>query len=158
VRGLAILLACASLAACGGDPGEPQENQVQAATEPEAAAAVPGNAMPPPTEVDNAQPTAPDPAPVPAAFRGTWAESEALCADRSHPSRLVISAATLRFHESVLGVARVDRIGPREINIIGTATGEGTTRPAESHYSIDAAGETLTDEAGGGMVRRRCAS
>ena len=160
MRRLAILLACASLAACGGDPGEPQANQANEAAGEEAPAAAPGNVTSPPGEVDNAQPAAPEPAPapIPAAFRGTWAESEALCADRSHPSRLVISGGSLRFYESVFGVARVDRIGPREINIIGTATGEGTTRPAEYHVSLDAAGDTLTDQGGGGMVRTRCAS
>jgi hypothetical protein len=153
VKPLAILLACASLAACGTDPAEPPANN---ATEAATPAAAPGNAMPPSTEDSNASSTAPEPAPVPTAFRGTWAESEALCGDPSHPSRLVISGGSLRFHESVLEVARVDNVGPREINIIGTATGEGTTRPAEYHYSIDAAGATLTDLAGGGMVRRRC--
>ena len=157
MRRLAILLACASLAACGGDPVEPQANQTAGE---EAPAAAPGNATPPVADVDNTQPAAPEPAPapVPVAFRGIWAETEALCADRSHPSRLEISGGALRFYESVFGVARVDRIGPREINIIGTATGEGTTRPAEYHFSLDAAGDTLTDQGGGGMVRRRCAS
>ena len=155
MRRLAILVACASLAACGGDPVEPQANQI---AQEEAPAAAPGNATPPVADEDNAQPAAPEPAPVPVAFRGIWAETEALCADRSHPSRLEISGGALRFYESVFGVARVDRIGPREINIIGTATGEGTTRPAEYHFSLDAAGDTLTDQGGGGMVRRRCAS
>ena len=155
MRRLAILLVCASLAACGGDPVEPQANQT---AREEAPTAAPGEATPPVADEDNAQPAAPEPAPVPAVFRGTWAETEALCADRSHPSRLVIAGGSLRFYESVFEVARVDRIGPREINIIGTATGEGTTRPAEYHVSLDAAGDTLTDQGGGGMVRRRCAS
>jgi hypothetical protein len=155
VRRLAILLACASLAACGGDQGQPQANQ---SAREEAPAAALGNAASLVADEDNAQAAAPEPAPVPAAFRGTWAETEALCADRSHPSRLEISGGALRFYESVFEVARVDRIGPREINIIGTATGEGTTRPAEYHFSLDAAGDTLTDQGGGGMVRTRCAS
>lgn len=153
MRVLPLLLACASLAACGDDPAAPSANNATEVAEPAAEA---GNAAMPPVEGGNASSTAPELAAVPAAFHGTWAESEALCADRSHPSRLVISERTLRFYESVLEVARVEPIGPREINIVGTATGEGTTRPAEYHFSVDAAGATLTDQAGGGMVRRRC--
>ena len=154
MRPLFLLPACASFAACGGEPAAPQANIADTKGQ-EAPAAEPGDATTSP-EAGNTSPAAPEPASVPAAFRGIWAESAVLCADRSHPSRLVISEGTLRFHESVLDVARVEAIGPRAINIIGTATGEGTTRPAEYHYSIDVAGETLTDEAGGGMVRRRC--
>ena len=149
MRVFPLLLACASLAACGGEPTTPSANNATEAAEA-------GNAAMPPVEGGNASSTAPELAPVPAAFQGTWAESEAVCADRAHPSRLVISGGTLRFYESVLEVARVDAIGPREINVIGTATGEGTTRPAEYHFSVDAVGATLTDQAGGGMVRRRC--
>ena len=144
------------LAACGAPEPAPEVNAVNgAAAIPEAAPPL-DNAMPPFAEVDNAHPIAPEPAPIPAAFRGVWAESEALCGDLSHPSRLVISGATLRFHESLMTVADVQAIGPREVNLIGSATGEGTTRAAEYHFSLDAAGRTLTDGAGGGMVRVRC--
>ena len=156
MRSIALLLACAALAACGGEPAAPQANQATETAEQEAPAADSGNAVMPPAEPGNGNNAAPDAASVPAAFRGTWAENEALCAERSHPSRLVIEERRLRFYESVMDVARVEAIGPREINIVGIATGEGTTRPAEYHYSHDAAGDTLTDEAGGGMVRRRC--
>jgi hypothetical protein len=148
VRPYALILACALLAACSGDPAEPRENQ--ATTE-----GALGNAAPPSAAADNTS-TAAEPAPIPAAFRGTWAESEALCGDSSHPSRLVLTGGMVRFHDSVLQVASVEEVGPREINITGTAPGEGTTRPEEYHVSIDAAGDTLTDQGGGGMVRHRC--
>lgn len=153
MRAHALVLACALLAACTGDPAEPQPNQAEAevATTEEA----PGNAASPSTESDKPS-TAPAAAPIPAAFRGTWAENETLCGDPSHHSRLVIAGGTLRFHDRVVEVARVEAPGPREINIIGTEPGEGTTRPAEHHFSIDSAGDTLTDQAGGGTVRRRC--
>ncbi len=157
MRPFAILPACASLAACGGEPADPQADRIGETPNAEAPAAEPGNAALPSAEGDNSSSGAREPEPVPTAYRGTWAESEAECGDLSHPSRLVISGRTLRFHESEFEVARVEISGPREINIIGTATGEGTTRPAEYHVSLDASGETLTDEAGGGMVRRRCA-
>jgi hypothetical protein len=158
MRTLAILMACASLTGCGSNPAEPMANQVAETPEAQAPAAASRNAALSSAEDDNATATAPRPTAVPSAFRGAWAEGRWICGDRSHLSRLVISADTLRFYESELQVARVEQIGPREINIIGIATGEGTTRPAEYHYSIDAAGETLTDEAGGGMVRTRCSS
>jgi hypothetical protein len=153
VRPFALLLACASLVACGGDPAEQQANRAEAVGEPTGGA--PAEAAPPSAEAGNIS-SGPAPAPVPAAFRGTWAETEALCGDPADPSRLVIAGRTLRFHASVLEVARVEQLGPREINIVSTAAGEGTTRPAEYHVSIDAAGDTLTDQGGGGMVRRRC--
>ena len=154
MRAFAILLACAPIAACGSEPEAPRETVENA--EQEVPAAAPGNQSTSLTHGNESDPASPEPAPIPAAFRGIWAEAESLCADLAHPSRLVISGATLRFHESVAEVARVDRIGPREINIIGTAPGEGTSEPAEHHFSIDAAGETLTDQGGGGTVRRRC--
>ena len=155
MRTLAILLACASIAACGSEPTQAPENQSVEANGQGAPAAEPDNAAAPAAEIEN-EAGAPEPAPIPAAFRGIWAETEALCDNLSDPSRLVISGRTLRFPTFVVEVARVDTIGPREINIISTAAGEGTDKPAEHHVSIDAAGETLTDQGGGGMVRRRC--
>ena len=151
-----VLFAGVLLAGCGAPDAPPEANAVNAAAAPDLPAPAADNAIPPFAEMGNAHPTAPEPAPVPAAFRGIWAESEALCGDRSHPSRLVVSGATLRFHESVMTVADARETGPRAVNLIGSAQGEGTTRPAEYHFSIDAAGRTLTDEAGGGMVRVRC--
>ena len=152
-RGAPSLVGLSMLAACGTEPARDAEEPSPAANESAGPVASPDGASDAP---------APDPsglpreAPIPAGFRGVWAETEALCGDLAHPSRLVISGIALRFHEAVATIDRVERLGPREVNIYVTAAGEGTTRPAEYHYSLDAAGETLTDEAGGGMVRRRC--
>lgn len=110
-------------------------------------------AMPPFAEVPGAHPNPPVPAPIPAAFRGIWAESRALCADLSHPMRLVVSGRTLRFHESVVEESRVDVAGPRRIRVVGTATGEGETRPAVYRLTLDAAGDRLTVN---DAVRVRC--
>lgn len=154
MRAHALVPACALLVACNGDPAEPQPNQAEA--EVATAEEAPGSATPPSTESDKPSAAPAAAAPIPVAFRGTWAESETLCGDPSHHSRLVIAGGTLRFHDSMVEAARVEALGPREINIIGTGPGEGTTRPAEHHFSIDAAGDTLTDQGGGGMVRRRC--
>ena len=156
MRRFAILVACASLAACGGEPADPQGDGPGEIPEANALTNVPTNPATPTAEAENDSPAAAQPAAVPEAFQGTWAESEADCGDRSHVSRLVIEERRLRFYESVMEIAGVEQLGPREINITGTSTGEGTTRPSERHLSLDATGETLTDEAGGGMVRRRC--
>jgi hypothetical protein len=156
VRPVAILMACAMVGACAGEPADPQDNRPGEIAAANAPTDVPVNAATPSAEDENDASPATEPAAVPAAFRGTWAETVALCGNRSHTSRLEISERSLRFYESVMEVDRVEQLGPREINVIGTSTGEGTTRSSERHFSLDAAGETLTDEAGGGMVRRRC--
>ena len=149
---MSLVFACSILlGACGERGAEVAASNNLVVTEATPAAE--------PDADNHQQPEAPgqaDPAPIPAPFRGTWAETQADCGDPAHISRLVISGTTLRFYESLETVARVERLGPREINIYVTATGEGTTRPAEHHFSLDAAGDTLTDEGGGGMVRRRC--
>ncbi len=151
-----------SLAACGGNEATPTAN-VQADT---AAVETPApvndsatadvEATPPFAEVNNAHPTAPEPAPIPAAFRGIWAESKALCGDLAHYNRLVVSGATLRFHDFVVRTDDVRKLGSREIEIKGVI--EGKSQPSDHHYFLDAAGDTLTDGGGGGTVRVRCAA
>ena len=148
-----ILGGAALLVACGGGDVPPNDQA--------AAPGSPPNAVAPAPEPENGAAGLPgepaEAASIPADFRGNWAETAAFCGATGHASRLAISDSTLRFHESVATVSRVERLGPREVNIHVTATGEGTTWPAEYHYSLDAAGDTLTDQAGGGMVRTRCA-
>ena len=166
MKSAALILGLLALAACEARPPATTDSVNETAPAPGNTAEPPlpssdaggpaTNDMPPFAEVNNAHPTAPEAAPIPAAFRGIWAESRALCGNLAHPSRLVISGRTLRFYESVVTESRVERLGEREINVVGTTAGEGTTRPAEYHFSLNAAGDTLTDEAGGGMVRRRC--
>jgi hypothetical protein len=150
-----FLFALLLLVACG--ESVPADNEAAELPAGEVSAPAEAEPSPQPAEAGNAPAPTPDAAVIPAAFRGIWAETEALCADRSHHSRLVVSGATLRFYESVVTVSGVEEPRPREIVVEGSATGEGTTRPAEYHFSINPAGDTLTDEAGGGMVRRRCA-
>ena len=111
-------------------------------------------AMPPFAEVNGAHPTAPEPAPVPPKFRGTWAESRAACANVNHPSRLTISGRTARYPDLVIFGDEVTIPTEDQVAIKGKI--EGTERAAEAHFSIDSTGNTLTDEAGGGTVRIRC--
>lgn len=111
-------------------------------------------AMPPFAEVPGAHPTAPEPAPVPPKFRGTWAENRAACANVNHPSRLTISGRTARYPDFVIFGEEVTTPTDKQVAFKGKI--EGTERPAEAHFSIDATGNTLTDEAGGGTVRIRC--
>ena len=157
---LSVLLL--SLAACGGTETDTAANSqadtaaVEAAPPANDSAGVVAEATPPFAEVNNAHPTAPEPAPIPAAFRGIWAESKALCGDLAHHNRLVVSGATLRFPDFVVRTDDVRQLGPREIEIKGVV--EGKTQTSDHHYFIDAAGETLTDGGGGGAVRVRCAA
>ena len=112
-------------------------------------------AMPPFAEVEGAHPTAPEPAPIPAKFRGTWAESKAGCANLSDHTRLTISGRTVRHPDFVIVGESFENPASNEFALKGKI--EATGAPAEAHYSINAAGDVLTDGAGGGYIRVRCA-
>jgi hypothetical protein len=112
-------------------------------------------AMPPFAEVNGAHPTAPEPAPIPAKFRGTWAESKKACTALNHPSRLTISGKTVRTPSTVLVGDSFTFPTPNQFALDGKF--EGSERAGAAHYSLDATGNILTDEAGGGAVRVRCA-
>ncbi|MCL6698952.1 hypothetical protein LZ496_09180 [Sphingomonas sp. NSE70-1] len=112
------------------------------------------SAMPPFAEVDGAHPTAPEPAPIPAKFRGTWAESKAGCADLADHSRLTISGRTVRHPDFVIVGESFSTPATNEFALSGKI--EATGAPAEAHYSINPAGDVLTDGAGGGYIRVRC--
>ena len=111
-------------------------------------------ANPPFAGVENAHSSAPEPAPIPAVFRGTWAESRPACTDRAHHSRLTISGRTVRHPDFVIVGDEVTASGTK-IALKGHIEATGAT--AEAHYSLNPAGAVLTDEAGGGMIRVRCA-
>ncbi len=91
---------------------------------------------------------------IPANFRGLWAEGRAACAQLSHPSRLIISESVIRYPTFVLVSERVDLATDLSFAVKGQ--NQRTGAPAEAHFSIDATGSVLTDEAGGGAVRERC--
>ncbi len=91
---------------------------------------------------------------IPANFRGLWAEGRAACAQLSHPSRLIISESVIRYPTFVLVSERVDL--PTGLSFAVKGQNQRTGAPAEAHFSIDATGSVLTDEAGGGAVRERC--
>ena len=99
--------------------------------------------------------TEPKRASIPANFRGLWAEGRAACAQLSHPSRLIISESVIRYPSFVLIGESVDL--PTDASIAIKGQNQRTGAPAEAHYSIDETGGILTDEAGGGAVRVRCA-
>jgi hypothetical protein len=100
------------LAGCG-QPSAPTDANVAQADANGAEAA-----LPPFAEVENAHPTAPEPAPIPAKFRGTWAESKTACTNLNHPSRLTISGRTVRTPTAVL-------------------VGESFTFPAANQFALD---------------------
>jgi hypothetical protein len=157
---LSLLLPLAALAACNA-PSEPANESAPVANvaepvvtndvAPDTAA---NTAMPPFAEVPGAHPTAPEPAPIPAKFRGTWADSKAACADLKHHSRLGVSGRTLRFSDYVIFGDKFTFSKPNQFALEGHI--EKTGARADAHYSINAAGDVLTDEAGGGAVRVRC--
>ena len=130
--------------AADNEVGPPESNVAANAAEP----------TPPFADTPNAHPTAPEPAPIPAKFRGIWAESRTVCTQLSHPSRLIISGRTLRFPSFVLEGDSVTF--PTDDSFAVKGHNKRTDEPAEAHYSIDAAGLILTDEAGGGAVRVKC--
>jgi hypothetical protein len=149
----ALLGACSDHSAPGNDVNYVADNVVLAETDtPDVVA---NEATPPFAEVNGAHPYAPEPAPVPSKFRGTWAESKTACTDLNHPSRLTISGRTARYPTFVIFGDEVTVPTDNQVAIKGKI--EGTDRAAEAHFSIDATGNTLTDEAGGGAVRVRCA-
>jgi hypothetical protein len=111
-------------------------------------------AQPPFAETPDAHPGASEPAPIPAKFRGIWAESQAVCAQLSHPSRLIISESSLRYPSFVLVADSVDL--PTDASVAVKGRNKRTQAPIEAHFSIDVTGNILTDEAGGGAVRVNC--
>ncbi len=144
----AALMLAVLLAGCG-QPSAPTGANVAQADANWAEAA-----LPPFAEVENAHPTAPEPAPIPAKFRGIWAEQKSVCSQLSHPSRLIISGRTLRFPAFVL---QVDSVAlPDDDSFAVKGHNKKTKAPAEAHYSVDPAGIVLTDEAGGGAERVKC--
>ena len=149
---LLAILPLAIMAACSAPSGTPAANNGMGNSVSEAPA---NSAMPPFAEVEGAHPTAPEPAPIPAKFRGTWAESKAGCANLADHSRLTISGRTVRHPDFVIVGDSFEIPASNEFALKGKI--EATGAPAEAHYSINAAGDVLTDGAGGGYIRVRCA-
>ena len=157
MRRVAALSMAIMAAGCSEQPSPQPANDAQPsatnAPQPEPATTNGTAAIPPFAEAPDARPAAPEPAPIPARFRGTWAESKAACADIRHHSRLTISGRTLRFPTFVIFG---DSVTTSENQFALKGKVEGTGRPAEAQYFIDDAGNELTDGAGGGAVRVRC--
>ena len=153
---LALLMtgACGSQNDAAMTDNSPTEIDASAAAENSAPDAAANTEMPPFAEVEGAHPTAPEPAPIPARFRGTWAESRAACADLADHSRLTISGRTVRHPDFVISGESFTQPAPDQFALKGKI--EATGARAEAHYSINAAGDILTDGAGGGTVRVRC--
>lgn len=132
-----------TLTACGDDRAAPAANQAGQA----------GEIVIAETDAPRAEGQAPA-APIPANFRGIWAEGRAACAQLSHSSRLIISESVIRYPAFVLIGEGVNR--PTDSSFAINGRNQRTGAPAEAHFSIDATGSVLTDEAGGGAVRVKC--
>lgn len=99
---------------------------------------------------------APRAAAIPAAFHGVFDRDLGTCANRS-VYRLVVSADSLRFHESVGRVRSVARDGPNSISVAADYQGEGDSWSATQRLRLSDDGDRLTI-AGRGTetVRVRC--
>ena len=95
-----------------------------------------------------------EPGPNPFQFPRLWAEDDAACGQLTHHSRLTITANSVRYPAFVLAVESVTQPIPNALAVKGFS--KQTKAPTEAHFSIDATGNILTDEAGGGTVRVRC--
>ncbi|HET7709318.1 MAG TPA: hypothetical protein VFK50_07275 [Sphingomicrobium sp.] len=151
-----LILSQFLLTAACGDATAPGNDATLVANEVivETETAATDEATPPLAEVNGADPAAPEPAPIPAKFRGTWAESKTACTNLNHPSRLTISGRSVRFRDFVIFGDSVTASG-NQFALKGKI--EGSNRAAEAHYFLDPTGNELTDGAGGGAVRVRCA-
>ena len=98
--------------------------------------------------------TPPEPARIPANFHGLWAEDDAACGELTHHSRLTVTGNSVRYPAFVLAVDSVTQPAPLALAVKGYS--KQTKAPTEAHFSIDATGNILTDQAGGGAVRVRC--
>ena len=154
------ILPLLALAACGAqnDPAAADnaltEVDASAGADNAAPDASINTAIPPFAEAEGAHPTAPEPAPIPAKFRGIWAESKAACGDLSSHTRLTISGRTVRHPDFVIFGQSVTIPAADQFALKGKI--EATGAPAEAHYSINATNDVLTDGAGGGYIRVRC--
>jgi hypothetical protein len=151
VRRVTLTALALGVAACGGAGPPTVANQAANAdelviAETETRPAEGGGAVAPPA--------APKAAAIPAKFRGIWAEGRAACAQLSHPSRLIISERVIRYPSLVLVSESVEQ--PTYADFVVKGYSQRTGAPAEAHLSIDATGNILTDEAGGGAVRMSC--
>jgi hypothetical protein len=147
-----LVAACGDATAPGNDVNLVTDNVVIEETD---AAAPENEATPPLADVNGAQSTEPEPAPIPAKFRGTWAESKTACTELSHRSRVTISGRTVRTPGAVLFGESFTFPAANQFALEGKF--EGGDRTGAAHYSLDGTGNILTDEAGGGAVRVRCA-
>lgn len=98
----------------------------------------------------------PRPASIPAAFHGTFDRDVEACAGRSI-YRLVVSADSLRFHESLGRVRSVAVDGPNTISVAADYQGEGDRWSATQRLSLSDDGGRLTIVGRGTeTIRIRC--
>jgi hypothetical protein len=114
---------------------------------------------------NQADPAAPAPPPsaegspsaaIPAAFRGVFDRDREACAARS-VYRLIVSADSLRFHESLGRVRSVAVDGPNAISVAADYEGEGDSWSATQRLSLSGDGDRLTIVGRGTeTIRVRC--
>ena len=159
---LAALLGTVALVACGAPPPDEPAASNNVALAPEEASASnaartdDGDAEAVPLNGNGAE-TAPQTlAEIPTGFRGRWDASRDACARPASEMRLVVSANSLRFYESVGQVLAVRPQDEEAVAIDLRTTGEGETRTETRTLSMTSDGR-LSVESGGTMATRvRC--
>ena len=149
-----LLLPLVALAACSPQP-EASNESAPVAVDANTPAANVAEPAPPVADDPLAPELQPQPTTIPAKFRGLWAEDQVSCGHLTHLTRLTITDNSLRYPAFVLAVESVTQPTPNSFAVKGF--NKKTKAPTEAHFSLDATGNILTDEAGGGTIRVRCA-
>lgn len=162
LRFASVVVGLALLAGCGAPPPDrpAADNQADAPAEV-AAKADSGNGAggesaggEPVPEVNAAE--APQLlAEIPTGFRGRWDASQEACGRPTSEMRLVVSAASLRFYESVGQVTAVRQDG-EDVAVDLRTTGEGETRTETRTLSMTSDGRLEVESGGTSATRVRC--
>lgn len=95
---------------------------------------------------------------IPQSFVGTWDASESTCTNDVSLERLIITAKTIQYWESLGAVISVSKVSDTEIDIIFSIKDEAEDRLENQRYQLDSARNKLTEKFadGSSFVRVRC--
>lgn len=153
------LCCCLALAACGSDPAADKNVPGPAADfsfntihAPLTSNAAEENATLP-LDVPATEPVAV----IPEAFHGEWDTDAAACKRSGSETRLVVAGGTMRFHESVALVRKVEVVSEETLDVTAEYRGEGQVWQNERRLTLGKGGKALTVAGEGStLVRRRC--
>ncbi|RKF19015.1 hypothetical protein D6851_13400 [Altericroceibacterium spongiae] len=79
---------------------------------------------------------------VPQAFQGRWEEAAQFCQQPSDAT-LTIESDALRGWEATGNITQIETVGPREILITASYSGEGESWESTARYQLSGDGQTL---------------